>query len=759
MTQGALVVLKVSCVMAGDNIPASLCETEQGGTLCSGCRASTRRCTACNQANGIADARRGLCGSCLAVNRVDTSERRTNAQRLEDASSGMLDLIDQMDEEVTASELPVVENASPMTRSDAVHAYAEELLKRIKRAKLDERSTDILHSVFGLKKYDGNPRTYDDIGEAYGVSRQRIEQLLRAALLKSGLDRKEVLEQLKIPVHSSNGMRFSSGASGSRTNTKQPLERVLDPEIALQVLAEHGVIKPNGQYVPNPARVLGMRIGLLPSEAQTTVEALLASGKIERADGDSWRFLIDISDVIRNRDENFTWRGKPTRALAQPASASGTATVLEKSHTTVKRGHGGNVNSQAVYSALLESAQTVDGNIIVRGAIPVLLARLRVRPHEAIEILEQLQTSGNVRQVDEWRSICLLGAPALPAQEAAAPAMPELRPSAVAPVKTRRDPFTGTPVRHVGSHRPKLQPLLPTATLASIPTQPPAVASPVKTEPRVESKVKVPKAPTGPTLGELFDAICRLSTDLGGERLVRAVVPTLSARLSIGIPDIIAAMERLELQKAILRKDGWRTIVVVADRVEDTSPVRTIAPSVRERAEKLNLRVVDGGGPTSVEKPKASTPTQQPRMHPPVSTAPDRSVSEELSQLRRTVEELNRTVAALAVSSQVKSESAPEPKAEKQPSEGLPKLPKVQSDQHELRWKKELWLTDEALAKRISQMGGSRYTVRKFHTHVAPHANDVRVAHAISSDGTIRTFYSSKDVIEILSQKILNTSK
>lgn len=743
MNQGALVVLKVSCVMAGDTIPASLCETEQGGTLCSGCRASTRRCAACNQAKGISDARRGLCGDCLAVNSTDTSERRTNAQRLEEASSGLLDLIDQMNEEKPAADKLATDT----------NEYQQQLLAQIKTSRLDKRSAQIIRASFGLGEYQGARRTYREIGSELGITYERVNQILNEALERIKLSRAEIIGKLGITAKA-RGARSSADVA--------PASKQLDPEIALQVLAEHGVIKPSGQYVPNPARVLSMRIGLLPSEAQTAVEALLESGKIERANGDAWRFLTDISDVIRNRDENFTWGGQPTRALARPTSASGTATVSEKSSTTVKRGRPTGVNSQAVYSALLESAQTVDGNMVVRGAIPVLLTRLRVKPHEAIEILEQLQTSGNVRQIDEWRSICLLGAPALPAPEAIAPPIPETKTSTVVPARTRRDPLTGTPVRRIVSGPRKMQPALPVPP----PTPPPVIANLINAEPRVEPKVKAPKVASGPTLGDLFDAICRLSTDLGGERLVRAVVPTLSARLSIGIPDIIAAMERLELQKAIQRKDGWRTIVVTADRVEDTSPVKTAAPSARERAEKLNLRVVAGGEPAKAVKPGPASqpaPKQKPRALPSGTTAPVHSVSEELSQLRRTVEELNRTVAALAASARAKTEPAAESiakaKKSKRGSKGAPKLPKVKNGQHELRWKKELWLTDQAFAERISRLSGSSYSIRKFHANMAPLANNVRVTHALCSDGSISTFYSAKDMLKLFHKKISDKSK
>jgi hypothetical protein len=662
MAQNALVVLKVSCVMAGDMIPASLCETEQGGMLCSGCQAPTRRCAACNQAKGIADARRGLCGKCLAANSADEIEHRGNAQLLEEASNNVLDLIDQMSEEQ-----PVTNEAARVISSkSAAHA---------------------------------------------------------------------------------------------------PAAKRLDLEVALGVLAEHGVNKPDGQFVPNPVRVLALRFGLLPAEAMSTVQALSDAGKIMLRSEATWRFLVDVSDVIRSRDEIFTSTGMPSRAysVGQPTAKPSSGIVKPKAvYKPTKRD---DANPPAIYKVLVEAAQMVGGNMVVRGAIPLLITRMRLKPHQAIELLEQLASADHVRQVDEWRSICLLGAPAV-SKPGIVQTQPEASVEPVTRAKTRLDPFTGVRARKIEPQARKPRAVLPptaeTSALHAQPAAPDSVSTPVDIKPREEQKT-TSNAIIGPTVSDLFDAISGMSTDLNGERLARAAVPTLSVRFSLGIPDIIVALERLEQQKAIERKDGWRSILVLIDRVDDNHPVRTALPSARERAEKLNLRVVDGGEqgkpvqpvrpaprPVSPELPRVP---KRPIATPSSSASPGHSVSEELSELRRSVEILNRQIAVLVSSSQSKvKESAPEP-------ESKPRLPKVKVDQHELLLKDELWLTDEAMAKRLGELSSKRCTVRQFHIKVAPLANGVRIVHGLCGDGSIRTFYSSKDVLNILHKRIFGSSR
>lgn len=54
----------VQCIMVGEHIPTTVCETEQGSTHCQGCTAQTRRCLKCGKACGIVDAVNGWCGVC-----------------------------------------------------------------------------------------------------------------------------------------------------------------------------------------------------------------------------------------------------------------------------------------------------------------------------------------------------------------------------------------------------------------------------------------------------------------------------------------------------------------------------------------------------------------------------------------------------------------------------------------------------------------------------------------------------------------------
>ena len=48
--------------------------------------------------------------------------------------------------------------------------------------KLDEREQRILELRFGLDGYEGPPRTFKEIGELVGLTRERVRQLEKKAL-------------------------------------------------------------------------------------------------------------------------------------------------------------------------------------------------------------------------------------------------------------------------------------------------------------------------------------------------------------------------------------------------------------------------------------------------------------------------------------------------------------------------------------------------------------------------------------------------
>ena len=55
----------VRCRIVHEEIPERICGFEQGVPECTGCTASTRRCTACGKTRGIADPEQGWCESCV----------------------------------------------------------------------------------------------------------------------------------------------------------------------------------------------------------------------------------------------------------------------------------------------------------------------------------------------------------------------------------------------------------------------------------------------------------------------------------------------------------------------------------------------------------------------------------------------------------------------------------------------------------------------------------------------------------------------
>lgn len=521
----ALQPSRVSCVMAGDEIPADLCASEQGGALCVGCTAPTRRCTSCRRVAGIVDGRRGLCGNCMSK-RQDSVKHRTTAHLLEEASLAALDMIERMD--AAPSESPVLQSSS----------------------------------------------------------------------------RRE----------------------------SPPAEIQPDLDRALNVLAEHGVLKPSGQYVPNPERVLALRFGLLPNEANATIERLQQAGMIEPFASGVWRFIVDVREQIERRDRESVYTGR---------ISSRDEIAFRKEHSfQQKRGHrraaqpppqnplsarGADSNGKQgmlnALEALKKAAQIVDGIPVVRGAVPLLTSRLRITTAGALAILERLEADERILQNDEWRSITL----AIKEEAASKPSVePPLR--AEAPARVQIEAAI------------KAESSMIEASETSEETIPASV------EPVSETKPPRKKS-DALTIGVLFDSVAGMSVLFAGERVARSVVPTLSSRLKLGVPDVISALERLEQQGAILRKDGWRTVAVLAERVEDDHPVkpepeqtskprpaRPSSPTTRARAEKLRLQIVDGEGS------KRSEPDVQPRV--PKAPAPSRDIEQMIAKVETTLRTL-----------------------------------------------------------------------------------------------------------------------
>jgi RNA polymerase primary sigma factor len=75
-----------------------------------------------------------------------------------------------------------IEDAEALVVADAVALAMLYDQLRVVLASLSEREAGVVRLRFGL--VDGRPHTLDEIGEVYGVSRERVRQIAKAALTK-----------------------------------------------------------------------------------------------------------------------------------------------------------------------------------------------------------------------------------------------------------------------------------------------------------------------------------------------------------------------------------------------------------------------------------------------------------------------------------------------------------------------------------------------------------------------------------------------
>jgi RNA polymerase nonessential primary-like sigma factor len=80
---------------------------------------------------------------------------------------------------------------TPAPDSAAMLGADRDTIKRL-LARLDEREQTILTLRYGLDGYDGPQRTFKEIGKMIGLTRERVRQVEKAALVKL----QEMLEKI-----------------------------------------------------------------------------------------------------------------------------------------------------------------------------------------------------------------------------------------------------------------------------------------------------------------------------------------------------------------------------------------------------------------------------------------------------------------------------------------------------------------------------------------------------------------------------------
>jgi hypothetical protein len=186
--------------------------------------------------------------------------------------------------------------------------------------------------------------------------------------------------------------------------------------------------------------------------------------------------------------------------------------------------------------------ERADGSRIVTAAYVVLTEQVRLMPHEVDHAIELLVSRGLVERVGE-RDLKIL-----------ATDTPHLtEPSAE---------------NSLGSVR-KLTPL------------------------KLTGRVDDPKGRQIPTVEEIYAMLLSRHREVVGERLVTGAVPTLQLDLKVGSAVAIRMLERLQDDGLLKAKDGWRTLVLLAEgEVQDSRPAMKEETILRMERSAARARLI-----------------------------------------------------------------------------------------------------------------------------------------------------------------------
>lgn len=200
-----------------------------------------------------------------------------------------------------------------------------------------------------------------------------------------------------------------------------------------------------------------------------------------------------------------------------------------------------------------EHIQEKNGERIVSAPIVVLRTRARLIAYEAEEALQKMISRGYVERVDRtWNTIRIL-----------ATDIPELPGSF-------RASSGGSHAGKAGTPRPRI------LTVGSIID--------------VES--------TLPTVAEIYSELHRRHMVIDGEKIIRGAVPHLQLAFKVGSGMVQQFLERLQEEKRIAQKDGWRSIVLLSEEFEDERPAlgdRQLS-ALRKSIARAKIRLKKGMG-------------------------------------------------------------------------------------------------------------------------------------------------------------------
>lgn len=405
--------MDMDCQMVGEPIPADLCSAEQGSHHCSGCIASTRRCVACQQTRGIADASRGLCADCAEKNPKEARRGevdKTVSSLLEtfnDEVGKILDAefkLDTVTLSRSAQSAPI--NPSILSQPDLIYGvlcehalmrddcyYVRNVMQVLAiRVRLTEDESKLaLRELVNRGQIellaDGEIRLLKDIEAVAKIIERRGEEYTvrgvksRAKKFKSSSTVTD--ESLPKPVTTPR----ANPPATSRTPVRPPEPIV--PTVKGPTVGDVFRFVRNASMMIGDVRVaravvptVGARMKLGPQDVIAALEALEKAGAIVQKDG--WRVVV----ILKEDHDDATPVATPKVATSKSRAPS-TRERRERLHLrVVPGGEGSSTDDESAVDPSPPSASTLDAAIEqLESALPTLRT-LRDQVNAKVAMLE-----------------------------------------------------------------------------------------------------------------------------------------------------------------------------------------------------------------------------------------------------------------------------------------------------------------------------------------------------------------------------------
>lgn len=300
--------------------------------------------------------------------------------------------------ELFAAENQAPSNYAPRLRmlpDPSLRKSIEKLLNVL--LNLDPRRLDILVSRFA------HGETLNAIGERHGRSRERIRQLQEEGCMEIGIalhigkwQAKEALTHLADCIDLSELLPERRGPTQLDNIAPATLKSAFD------VLGEHAKYGSKPAVVPQPSRVLELRLELSSADARRLMQGLAELGWLEDRDGEAvlLRYPLELEEAFVPRADRIEPLPKATWAPCGKRES-----VRHERGMVLAQRNSEAQQKKIALSALLAHAVQVMGERYVRGAAPVLQRECRFHCRRAEELLGQLTESGEIAPVDGWRMI------------------------------------------------------------------------------------------------------------------------------------------------------------------------------------------------------------------------------------------------------------------------------------------------------------------------------------------------------------------